>query len=216
MSVSIDKAALANRWRALCQRMGLRGDVDAPFTRIVAAYEEPTRPYHNLRHIAECLGEFAAVHSQARDPDAIEAAIWFHDAIYDATRPDNEGKSADLAADVLRQLGADESRIGTIRELILATRHKTPPVDPDQQLLTDIDLAILGQPAAAFNAYERAIRQEYSYVPDAQFVAGRAAILKAFLARDVIYTTNYFRAKYDQAARENVKRSIARLSGNSV
>ena len=52
----------------------------------------------------------------------------------------------------------------------------------------DIDLAILGQPQAVFDAYEKAVRAEYAFVSDEQFRVGRAAVLRSFLERPAIFT----------------------------
>jgi predicted metal-dependent HD superfamily phosphohydrolase len=71
-----------------------------------------------------------------------------------------------------------------------------------------IDLAILGQPAPIFDAYERHIRQEYAWVPHAAFVEGRTRILHAFLHRATIYATDHFRLHSEVQARSNIARSL--------
>jgi len=90
--------------------------------------------------------------------------------------------------------------------------HLSPPTDSDPKLFADIDLSILGQAAAAFDEYERQVRVEYSWVPEPAFCAGRSAILRSFLERPSIYGTDFFREKYEAAARRNLSRSIARLT----
>ena len=40
------------------------------------------------------------------------------------------------------------------------TTHRAEPDDDDGRVILDVDLAILGQPRDAFDAYERAIREE--------------------------------------------------------
>ena len=51
---------------------------------------EYDRHYHDISHIAASLVELDGVQHLARDPAAIELAIWFHDCIYDGRRLDNE------------------------------------------------------------------------------------------------------------------------------
>lgn len=82
---------------------------------------------------------------------------------------------------------------------------------PDAATLLDIDLAILGQPAARFWGYERAIRMEYAWVPPDKYVEGRTSILTKFLQRPTIYRTDAFRARYETAARANLTAAIAAL-----
>ena len=90
-----------------------------------------------------------------------------------------------------------------------------PPEDADAALLVDVDLSILGQSGDRFDQYEEQIRREYDWVEAKAFSAGRSAILKSFLQRPFIYSTEFFRKKYEKPARENLVRSIDRLQGSS-
>ena len=164
-----------------------------------ARYAEPHRHYHTLEHIEHCLREFDP--ALAADPEAVELAIWFHDAVYDTRRSDNEEKSAAL----LLELMPDAKRAAA---MILVTKHHKAST-PDEALLVDVDLAILGQPREAFDRYEKQIREEYAWVPSLIFRAKRASILRGFLDRPFIYGTEAFRAKYEEAARANLLRSLA-------
>src|SRR5262249_8094638 len=83
-------------------------------------YQAPDRHYHDLRHI-EALRGLARQHRAAlNDHEAVEAAIWFHDAVYDPRRSDNEEQSALLA---LARLGgrAANDRLDRIATMIRAT-----------------------------------------------------------------------------------------------
>ena len=179
------------------------------------AYAEPHRHYHDIRHIEACLVELAAVDGLTADGRKIlEYAIWWHDAVYDPTRADNEERSAVLAERDLAQLGVDAVTRATVARLIRATRdHKVAPHDRLGALLVSIDLSILGQPAAEYDGYAAAIRAEYAHVADAAFRAGRAAVLRRFLAAPAIYPDAEFRRRYEAQARANIAREIARLEG---
>lgn len=201
---------MAQRWKALWQELG----TEAPpglFDELVAHYAEPHRAYHNLNHIEFCLDQFDLLCSLAMQPAIIEAAIWFHDAIYDPQRADNEERSAAWALSALDGAGVDPAAGQRVAELIEATKHNRPPGDEDTALLLDIDLAILGQPPAVFEQYEQAVRQEYSWVAEEMFRTRRAALLQEFLNRERIYFTERFYMQYEQQARQNLARSIARL-----
>lgn len=179
--------------------------------RVRTLYDQPPRAYHNWSHVEACLRELSAVRSLCADPDALEVAIWLHDCIYDPQRHDNEEQSATLARKWLAELLAPSSFIDTVAQLILVTKHNAIPASPDGKLIVDIDLSILGQAPEVFDAYERAIRQEYSFVPDEAFRAGRTCILQGFLDRPKIYCTQSFQGRYERAARANLARSIEQL-----
>jgi predicted metal-dependent HD superfamily phosphohydrolase len=183
---------------------------------LLAAYSDPRRHYHNLRHIVDCQREFEPMREACERPDAVAAALLYHDVVYDPARGDNEERSAEVAAEALRGAGRPPGWIHTVRELILATRHTAPPATPDAAVVVDIDLSILGQPPDRFDEYERAIRLEYAHVPDAAFAAGRAKVLRQFLDRATVYATDHFRSRYEQPARRNLQFSLARLGAEGA
>jgi predicted metal-dependent HD superfamily phosphohydrolase len=189
-------------WSALWRRVGRKEDGEATHRDLVRRHSEPHRAYHTLAHIEHCLDEFETVRAAARDPDAVELALWFHDAVYRPRAGDNEARSADL----VRPISARAA------ELVLATRHAAPPEDPDAELVVDVDLAILGQPADRFDRYEVEIRKEFAWVPGFLFRRKRAAVLRSFLDRPSIYRTPWFRGRYETAARLNLERSLAKLN----
>ncbi len=189
----------------------LTPDLQALLPAIRALYDHPPRSYHNWSHIEFCLAEFQPIANLCENPLAVELAIYFHDCIYDPVRHDNEEQSADTAARMLADR-VPAAIIHSVQSLILDTRHTAPPASPDGRYLADIDLSILGRPATEFDAYERAIRQEYAHVPPADFARGRATILRDFLARPYIYLTAWFQDRYELQARANLVRSIECLA----
>jgi predicted metal-dependent HD superfamily phosphohydrolase len=174
-------------------------------------YAEPHRHYHTAQHIVECLTEFDPARRLASQPVAVELALWFHDAIYEPRAPDNEEQSAALAEQCLTEAGANGALCAAVRDLILVTKTHEGSGHPDAPLLMDIDLSILGQPEDRFREYERQIRLEYAWVPDAVFVSRRAEILARFLARGRIYATDRFFQLREDQARLNLKASLERL-----
>lgn len=209
-----------SRWNAAWSRLELEPP-PALFTELAERHGEPHRAYHTMQHIRECLRHLdkaahGAVDGVPEPGDAstrIEIALWFHDAIYDTKRSDNEEKSAAWAHDALIVAGAAAALAGEIRDLVLATKHDAVPEDETAMLLVDIDLSILGAPQARFDEYEDQIRREYAWVPEADFRAVRARILESFLARPRIFQTPHFAAMLEERARENLARSLARLGG---
>jgi predicted metal-dependent HD superfamily phosphohydrolase len=179
-----------------------------------ARWREPHRRYHGMRHLEECLARFAEVRTLAQDAEVVEAALWLHDAVYDTHRDDNESRSADLARAMLNATGVDDARIARVESIILATRHAGPSADPDAQLACDIDLAVLGADEGRFDEYEREVRAEYSWVPMSIFRVKRAEILMRFLASPRIFQTEWFHVRLDDAARDNLSRSLEALRGS--
>jgi predicted metal-dependent HD superfamily phosphohydrolase len=173
---------------------------------LVAAYTAPSRHYHNLTHIEDCLAALARVDGLSdAEREILNEAIWWHDVVYDATRADNEELSARLAEQHVR---ADK-----VGRLIRLTRtHQVEPGDRLGALLISIDLSILGAEPSRYDAYAAAIRREFIHVPEADYRAGRARVLGQFAARPVIYPDASFAATYDRRARENLAREQASLS----
>jgi predicted metal-dependent HD superfamily phosphohydrolase len=200
------------RWAGLWSRLGAQGSGLSIFTHLAAAYAEPGRAYHTAEHIRDCLIQLDQSRDIARRPDEVEAAVWFHDAVYLPGASDNEDRSARLAQTALLACAVPLEVSRRVADLVLATRHLTLPREPDGQLLCDIDLSILGREPEIFDEFERRIRREYAWVPEPTYRRNRTEVLVGFLRRRSIYQTEYFRARYEEQARANLKRVIADLS----
>ncbi|MGI6853392.1 HD domain-containing protein [Mesorhizobium sp. 1B3] len=181
-----------------------------------ALYGAADRHYHGLAHIKELLRLAAEYHRELADPDAVEAAIWFHDVVYDSRRADNELRSAALAGERLASR-VEPKRLRHITGMIEATAgHALPDFDDpaalrDAALFLDMDLSILGAPPHVFDAYEAGVRREYDWVSEADWRTGRRSVLQRFLSREHIFHTDIFRTACETKARENLSRSLARL-----
>lgn len=180
--------------------------------KLLACYSEPHRHYHTLQHLTECLASLETVSNLAIHPAEVAIALWFHDAIYDVKRQDNELQSALWAKQTVIAYGAALDVAERIYALVMATRHRTRPQTVDEQLLVDIDLSIFGADTERFEEYECQIRQEYLWVPVEEFRTKRLAVLQEFLLRPEIYATPFFHEMLESRARENLQRSINHLS----
>lgn len=200
-----------DRWALLWGALHARGDPNPWYERLRAAYAEPHRHYHNQQHIADCLTEFDGARHLIEQPEAVEAALWFHDAVYKPRASDNEEQSAALAARCLTDSHVSRSVSDRIVELVMATKSHNAGADADMAVMIDIDLSILGQSEQRFLEYEEQIRKEYAWVPRIIFAPKRAQILEGFLKRDRIYVTDFFHAKYEVQARQNLQLSINKL-----
>lgn len=198
---------LQQSWQRTWSNLSLSTS-SALFERLVAAYKEPQRHYHSLQHLKECLCHFDAARDCAAHPGEVGIALWFHDAIYEVRAHDNERRSADWAIDELTKAGGSREVIQRVEALIMATCHDALPIDPDQQLLVDIDLAILGASPERFAEYDRQVRAEYSWVPAFLYRTKRKEVLQGFLDRKYIYSTSYFRERLEEQARINLENAI--------
>jgi predicted metal-dependent HD superfamily phosphohydrolase len=199
------------RWLRLWEAIGARGNGRPWYDRLTAAYAEGHRHYHNQGHIAECLREFDAARQLVRQAEAVELALWFHDAVYDPRAGDNEERSAALAKQCLDEAGVSVAVSSAVVELVMATKSHEPGGNADAAVMVDIDLSILGQTEERFMEYEMQIRKEYKWVPKIIFGPKRAGVLEGFLRRERIYKTDWFYGRYEERARRNIEGSIGKL-----
>lgn len=181
---------------------------------IEAAHAQPPRAYHNFGHVQALLQHHRDVAAGPgwRQPREVALAMLYHDAVYEAGRGDNEARSAMMArAAIARWLpdaGVDAERVAALIEL--TARHgrlRGDELDADAALFLDADMAILGAPAAVFDAYDRGIAEEYrGKVPGLLFRLNRRRFLKGVLAQPRIFFSDFFHARYDAQARENLRR----------
>jgi predicted metal-dependent HD superfamily phosphohydrolase len=204
------------RFIALARRLGASADPAPVAADLLRRWAEPARTYHSLRHLDDCLAQLDAAPAQSADRDLVESALWFHDAVYDPHAGDNEDRSAELAREQLTKLGVTGTSADAVAALVLATRHRARPEDAEGRLVCDIDLSILGRPADEFDRYDREIHAEYQWVPEVHYRRERAAVLRGFLEREPLYLTPYFRQRYEQPARANLRRAIAGLDRGSA
>ncbi len=202
---------MKEKFFALWERIKAFGDPILPWQLIETQYTESHRAYHNLTHLASGWNDLNTVRSLLELPDRVEFAWFYHDFIYNPHSHRNEEDSALIAHEVATNARLPTTFGNDALLLIMATKHTESAQQRDAKFIVDIDLSILGKSPQEFDAYERGIRSEYSWVDEATFREKRSEILQRFLHRPYIYHTPFFRQRYEQQARENLKRSIAQL-----
>ena len=181
------------------------------FEALMASYSEPHRHYHNADHIDLCLGLLDDARDQAEHPDAVELAIWFHDVVYDGRLADNEARSGNwFAAQSEGQL-RDDLRLRVCR-LIMSTTHDHHPEGRDEKVLVDIDLASFGLDWPQFAEDGKNIRREQLHLNDQAFFRKQMAFQESLLQRQRFYLTDYFFGRFEQQARENLRRHLDQLN----
>ncbi|HTI73641.1 MAG TPA: hypothetical protein VL634_01510 [Mycobacterium sp.] len=178
---------------------------------LLARWSEPHRKHHNVAHLHEMLDAIGLLADAGIefDREAVELAAWFHDAIYQIGRDDNEDRSAELA----RELLASSPIRDEVARLVLVTKsHKVPSDDVNGAVLSDADLSVLGSAPVRYRAYAAAVREEYAEVPDDVFKPARAQVLSSLLDGSLFHTAAA-REQWEDRARRNIADEIAVLTG---
>ncbi|MYX95321.1 hypothetical protein GT045_10990 [Streptomyces sp. SID486] len=190
------------------------GPDPAPYAdALLARWQEPQRHYHTVAHLTAVLDHVDVLRTYAADPDVVRLAAWFHDAVYLPERSENEERSARLAERALPEAGVPDGTTAEVARLVrLTVTHDPADDDRDGQVLCDADLAVLAAPPAAYAAYTAAVREEYHFVPNDAFRAGRAAVLRQLLALPRLFRTPHGRREWEATARYNLTGELEMLS----
>lgn len=202
--------------RVAWQRHVGQGDAaDEALDSVIARHRARGRHYHDVRHVQWVVRhvlELADEHD-VDDLDAVVAAAFFHDAVYEFDRTDNEARSADLAAATLAELGWEPERCDRVAAMIVATEHRgdTLVSDTDTAVLLAADLAVLAADPAAYSGSVRKVRREYAQLDDATWREGRLAVIRRFLDQAAIFPTQLELDAWERRARANLAAEEAAL-----
>lgn len=189
---------LAGRW-PLPDHQDLRDD-------LLAAWDRPG--YHDQLHLTEVLDRLDQLADAGAGFDRTTAglAAWFHDAVYDGAEDDEE-RSARWAERALPPAYAPE----VARLVRMTVHHRPDDDDPAGCALSDADLAILAAPRERYDAYVAGVRADFAHVGDADFRAGRAAVLTDLAAKPHVFHTQQARGLWEAQARANLARELTEL-----
>jgi len=178
---------------------------------LLARWSETHRKHHTVAHLHEMLDAIGRLAESGIefDREAVELAAWFHDAIYEIGRDDNEDRSAELARELLTSSPIRDE----VARLVLVTKtHKVAGDDVNGAVLCDADLSVLGSDALRYRTYAAAVREEYTDVPDEVFKPARAQVLSSLLDGPLFHTAAG-RERWEQLARRNIEDEIGALTG---
>ncbi|MDX3385112.1 hypothetical protein PV682_27070 [Streptomyces niveiscabiei] len=214
----VDLDALRSRW--LPALLAARADDSCAIAphryadNLIERWQEPQRRYHTLLHLTAVLDRVDLLESYADDADLVRLAAWFHDAVYLPERSTNEERSARLAERALTEAGVPERGVAEVARLVRLTQDHAPADgDRNGEVLCDADLAILASAPDAYAAYTAAVREEYGFVPEEVFRAGRADILRQLLGMARLFRTPYGQEHWEADARRNVAAELEALTG---
>jgi predicted metal-dependent HD superfamily phosphohydrolase len=184
-------------------------DADAVYADLVGRLDGADRRFHNLQHIADCLARFDDVASLLDDRDAVEMALWFHDAVYVPGDPCNEQRSAALF--LAQSKGASPLFRRRVVRLVLTTRRAAAPRTNDQKFIDDIDLAGFGASWDEFTRHGDLLREEFAAQADDEYFAGQARFLGRLRRRPHLFATGHYRERLEAGAQANLARILAML-----
>ena len=206
--------------RVAWQRHVGRGPVaDKAFDSLIARHRAPGRHYHSERHVQWVVRHVLELveHVDVIDVGAVIAAAFFHDAVYEPERDDNEVRSAELADATLGEIGWDADRRRRVVAMIVATEHLTGRAEADARLDTDTavllaaDLAVLAAEPSPYSDYTRAIRREYAHLDDDAWRTGRRRVITGLLDRATIFPPELDLGTWERRARANLTAEAAAL-----
>ncbi|XP_052777293.1 uncharacterized protein LOC128214712 isoform X1 [Mya arenaria] len=207
-------------WNEYGRNIGASEEVLSKYWDIIQSrYGEHQRFYHTLNHIEEMLQYFDEVKEILQRPELVVMAIFFHDVVYEPTRPDNEELSAKLFAEFCSEIMKENTDKDRVCDWILKTKGHVTDVTMvtgqygclDEHYLLDMDLAILATSPSRYNGYAEEIRKEYCHFSEQEFSIRRSKVLKTFLERTNIFNTEHFRSKLETKARQNLADEIKTL-----
>jgi predicted metal-dependent HD superfamily phosphohydrolase len=207
---------LRRHWEDLLSSFGAdQNEVDELFQQLVVLYSARGRAYHNLSHIRSLVDLSRSVRERIENYQALSFAIWFHDAIYNTRKKDNEELSAKFAVKSLSRFKIPFDTLALSCEMIVSTReHRKNGLSEDINFFLDLDLSILGSEESVYGSYASAIRKEYWWAPEYLYSRGRKKVLESFLLRESIYLTPELAQMFEENARRNIEREIASLSSH--
>eukprot|EP00752_Nemacystus_decipiens_P010247 g9131.t1 len=207
------------RWRSLCSELGIEDAVAEEWgNQLRQGYSEEGRHYHTLEHLADMLEHADSDFPSLRHPRLVHLAIFFHDLVYDTKSGTNEEDSEGLFRNFSKAAGLNPSDSRTVSEYIIATKRHDATASDDQDLraFIDLDMAVVGRERGAYLAYASQIRQEYIHVPAETYCQKRAEVLRDFLTKESIFSTEEYRQTLESSARANVAAEVDMLGQGTI
>jgi predicted metal-dependent HD superfamily phosphohydrolase len=143
-------------------------------------WSEKTRFYHNASHLIQILQDIEKNlwfdELQSYEKRALLLAAFFHDAIYDPKKKDNENKSIEFFKASWK--GTDQYVFKEVIKLIETTKHRKRPINKLEKIFWDADNSGFKHGYALLIKNENLIRKEFSHVPANKYKEGRVKFLK--------------------------------------
>lgn len=145
------------------------------FSELKKRYQEPHRKFHTLEHVKDLLKKSEIFYLKFEERQILTLAIFYHDAIYDIHRSDNEEKSASLLRSCGPYLNLPEEIVESASKLIQDTQAIN--------LFNALDYSILASNENLYEDYKSKIYEEYQVIPRTIFTTKRIEILSSLRSK---------------------------------
>jgi pantetheine-phosphate adenylyltransferase len=151
-------------------------------------YDSPSRSYHDSWHIKEMLFYVEPYRDQFSPNDfhSLQAAIIFHDCVYDPFSKTNEEDSVNVFVNIVDKLESNksiwQSRVELVSELIMATKHHdySDSLPELHKLIIKADLDRFNEDFENVWGYTKQLMHEYRQVDWKDFKKGRIEFLHSY------------------------------------
>jgi predicted metal-dependent HD superfamily phosphohydrolase len=171
-------------------------------------YSSICRRYHGIDHILKSLNKVNEITEELVYLNELKYAIFWHDYIMMIYNGQSELLSSIEAVRSIIDLNLNLNT-GMVADLILETKYD--PNSPYKSIIEynymfDIDFSILGSDEKTFDEYDKNIEIEYGKAFDKN--ARIKFLLTLLNPKRPIFRTELFREKYEQRARNNIRRIL--------
>ena len=143
-------------------------------------WNEKSRFYHNVTHLTQIIKDIESSiwfkDLSLPEKHALVLAAFFHDAVYDPKKKDNEDKSIELFKQLY--IGKDSIMSKKVVELIEITKHRKRPYKFLQRIFWDADNTGFMKGYDTLLKNEKLIAKEYKFVNKAAYKKGRIDFIK--------------------------------------
>tara|TARA_R110000868_G_scaffold125037_2_gene330372 strand:- start:39707 stop:40909 length:1203 start_codon:yes stop_codon:yes gene_type:complete len=174
--------------------------------------------YHNLRHtqrVVKSTKELLNFYNlKEEESNAITIAAWLHDVGYSVSSTDHEEHGAKIAKAFLKSLDCDPNFIGTVCQLILATKMSYEPKNISEEIIKDADCSHFSQ--SSYLETSELLREELAQLEIATYTRKewRNQNIQLFRTKHRYYT-DYANENWKTKKDKNLKKLLQKKSKTS-
>jgi predicted metal-dependent HD superfamily phosphohydrolase len=155
-------------------------------------WNNPKRFYHNISHLSQIISDIEKniwfSELQVFEKNALLLAAFFHDAIYDPKKKDNEDQSIKFFKE--SNIIKDKEFVDIVVRLIETTKYRKRPINKLAKIFWDADNSGFYKGYNVLLKNEKLIRKEFSWVSPEKYKEGRIKFLRSNLGLFGSYVDN--------------------------